>query len=63
MSRDDKRIGLDGKVWMTVGGENLGGGNRVELLADSKAEPMALESIGRKRDAAIGRSGRRLAAW
>jgi len=26
-------IALEGKVWMTVGGENLGGSNRVELLA------------------------------
>lgn len=33
MSKDDKSIGLEGKVWMTVGGENLGGSNRVELLA------------------------------
>jgi molybdate transport system regulatory protein len=30
---DDKGIALQGKVWMTVGGENLGGTNRVELLA------------------------------
>jgi molybdate transport system regulatory protein len=30
---DDKEIALEGKVWMTVGGENLGGTNRVELLA------------------------------
>jgi len=29
----DQGIALDGKVWMTVGGENLGGSNRVELLA------------------------------
>ena len=33
MSTEDKSIALEGKVWMTVGGENLGGGNRVELLA------------------------------
>ena len=30
---DEKGIALEGKVWMTVGGENLGGTNRVELLA------------------------------
>ena len=33
MSTDNKDIALAGKVWMTVGGENLGGSNRVELLA------------------------------
>lgn len=30
---DDRHIALDGKVWMTVGGEQLGGTNRVGLLA------------------------------
>ena len=30
---DEKGIALEGKVWMTVGGEHLGGANRVELLA------------------------------
>lgn len=30
---DDKEIALEGKLWMTVGGEHLGGANRVELLA------------------------------
>ena len=33
MSTDNRSIALEGKVWMTVGGENLGGSNRVELLA------------------------------
>jgi len=33
MSNEEREIALEGKVWMTVGGENLGGGNRVELLA------------------------------
>jgi len=33
MSTDNRSIALQGKVWMTVGGENLGGTNRVELLA------------------------------
>lgn len=33
MKTDDKGIALEGKLWMTVGGEHLGGGNRVELLA------------------------------
>jgi len=34
MSKDaEQGIALEGKVWMTVGGENLGGKNRVELLA------------------------------
>lgn len=33
MSADNRSIALQGKVWMTVGGENLGGSNRVELLA------------------------------
>ena len=33
MSTDNRSIALQGKVWMTVGGENLGGSNRVELLA------------------------------
>jgi len=28
----DKQIALEGKLWMTVGGEQLGGSNRVELL-------------------------------
>ena len=30
---DDRRIGLGGEVWMTVAGEQLGGTNRVGLLA------------------------------
>ncbi|MDC8757885.1 TOBE domain-containing protein [Janthinobacterium fluminis] len=30
---DEKAIELQGSVWMTVGGENLGGAGRVELLA------------------------------
>ena len=30
---DDQPIALQGSVWMTVGGENLGGAGRVELLA------------------------------
>jgi len=30
---DDRHIGLEGTVWMTVGGEQLGGTNRVGLLA------------------------------
>lgn len=33
MDKDDKAIALEGKLWMTVGGEHLGGANRVELLA------------------------------
>lgn len=33
MKTDDKGIALEGKLWMTVGGEHLGGANRVELLA------------------------------
>lgn len=33
MSTEDKEIALEGRVWMTVGGENLGGSSRVELLA------------------------------
>ncbi|RYE92172.1 MAG: LysR family transcriptional regulator, partial [Oxalobacteraceae bacterium] len=30
---DDRHIALEGTVWMTVGGEQLGGTNRVGLLA------------------------------
>lgn len=30
---DDRQIALEGTVWMTVGGEQLGGTNRVGLLA------------------------------
>lgn len=33
MKTDDKAIGLQGALWMTVGGEKLGGAGRVELLA------------------------------
>ena len=33
MSKEDREIALEGKVWMTVGGENLGGSSRVDLLA------------------------------
>jgi len=33
MDKEEKGIALEGKLWMTVGGENLGGANRVELLA------------------------------
>jgi molybdate transport system regulatory protein len=33
MPGNDKRIELGGSVWMTVGGENLGGHGRVALLA------------------------------
>ena len=33
MSDDGKELALQGKVWMTVGGEHLGGSNRVALLA------------------------------
>lgn len=33
MKRDEKQMALQGKVWMTVGGESLGGHDRVELLA------------------------------
>ena len=33
MDEDKRGIALEGKLWMTVGGENLGGANRVELLA------------------------------
>lgn len=33
MDSQGNDIALEGKVWMTVGGENLGGSNRVELLA------------------------------
>lgn len=32
-SVDDKAIALRGAVWMTVGGENLGGHGRIDLLA------------------------------
>ena len=32
-SIDDKAIALRGAVWMTVGGENLGGHGRIDLLA------------------------------
>jgi molybdate transport system regulatory protein len=31
--KDDAGIGLDGSVWMTVGGENFGGTGRITLLA------------------------------
>jgi molybdate transport system regulatory protein len=30
---DDRHIALEGTVWMTVGGEQLGGTNRIGLLA------------------------------
>ena len=33
MPEQEKRIELGGSVWMTVGGENLGGSGRVQLLA------------------------------
>jgi len=33
MDKTSNGIALEGKLWMTVGGENLGGANRVELLA------------------------------
>ena len=33
MPEHDKRIELGGSVWMTVGGESLGGSGRVQLLA------------------------------
>ena len=33
MPTNDKRIELGGTVWMTVGGENLGGPGRIALLA------------------------------
>ena len=33
MTSNDKRIELGGAVWMTVGGENLGGPGRIALLA------------------------------
>jgi len=33
MDKTSTSIALEGKLWMTVGGENLGGANRVELLA------------------------------
>ena len=33
MPEQDKRIELGGSVWMTVGGESLGGSGRVQLLA------------------------------
>jgi len=33
MTEHDKRIELGGSVWMTVGGESLGGSGRVQLLA------------------------------
>ena len=33
MKKDDPRISLGGSVWMTVGGENLGGQGRMALLA------------------------------
>lgn len=33
MDQEQQGIALEGKLWMSVGGENLGGTNRVELLA------------------------------
>ncbi len=33
MEPDDKNIELHGSIWMTVGGENLGGPGRIALLA------------------------------
>ena len=33
MDKEQQGIALEGKLWMSVGGENLGGANRVELLA------------------------------
>src|SRR5689334_5849286 len=30
--RNDTRLALNGSVWMTIGGENLGGRDRVDLL-------------------------------
>ena len=33
MAGNDKRIELGGSVWMTVGGENLGGQGRMALLS------------------------------
>ena len=33
MSIDSERIEFDGAMWLTVGGETLGGGGRIELLA------------------------------
>lgn len=32
-SRPDPAIELDGSVWMTLGGESLGGAGRITLLA------------------------------
>ena len=36
---DDRHIALEGTVWMTVGGEQLGGTNRVGLLAALAQHP------------------------
>lgn len=33
MADEDKQLALEGKVWMTVGGQRLGGSDRVALLA------------------------------
>lgn len=33
MDKEQQGIALEGRLWMSVGGENLGGTNRVELLA------------------------------
>ena len=33
MPEQEKRIELGGSVWMTVGGENLGGSGRADLIA------------------------------
>src|SRR6476619_3928266 len=33
MNKEKTMIGLDGEIWMTVGGEHLGGPGRIALLA------------------------------
>jgi len=49
MTADGKGISLNGQVWMTVGGENLGGSSRVALLAaiaHSGSITAAAKSVG-----------------
>ncbi|HMM54664.1 MAG TPA: TOBE domain-containing protein [Candidatus Desulfobacillus sp.] len=49
MARKQKPIELRGSVWMTVGGENLGGPGRIELLAkvaESGSITQAAKAIG-----------------
>ncbi len=49
MARKRKPIELRGSVWMTVGGENLGGPGRIELLskvAESGSITQAAKAIG-----------------